>query len=168
MFSLNINGIFVLTMFKKSCFLEWGARSSTNSFYVNLAPLEKNTFKLKFKILFKVNIQHTYNTSSNEFLKSTIVYNKTTHTIMHTNILSNSRQQVMQINIHRSRYQRNKNKLIIRVSCIQAKNKNIKKLHDHCIDYLMNDWKKNSLIVSQHRSIYDKIIIFRSNKLVFV
>jgi hypothetical protein len=45
--SLNIDGIFVLTMFKNSCFLEWGARSSTNGFYgyyVNFAtPLEKNT-----------------------------------------------------------------------------------------------------------------------------
>jgi hypothetical protein len=45
-------------------------------------------FKFKIKVLFKVDIKHTYNTSSNELLKSTIVYKKTTHTIMHTNILN--------------------------------------------------------------------------------
>jgi len=41
-------------------------------------------FKFKFK--FKVDIKHTYNTSSNELLKSTIVFNKTTHTINHAYI----------------------------------------------------------------------------------
>jgi hypothetical protein len=39
---------------------------------------------IQFKVLFKVDIKHTYITSSNELLK----YNKTTHTIMYTNILN--------------------------------------------------------------------------------
>jgi hypothetical protein len=33
--------------------------------------------KFKFKALFRVDINHTYNTSSNELLKSTMVYNNT-------------------------------------------------------------------------------------------
>ena len=32
---------------------------------------------IQFKALFRVDINHTYNTSSNELLKSTIVYNNT-------------------------------------------------------------------------------------------
>ena len=32
---------------------------------------------IQFKVLFRVDINHTYNTSSNELLKSTMVYNNT-------------------------------------------------------------------------------------------
>ena len=32
---------------------------------------------IQFKALFRVDINHTYNTSSNELLKSTMVYNNT-------------------------------------------------------------------------------------------
>ena len=36
-----------------------------------------NSIQFKFKALFRVDINHTYNTSSNELLKSTMVYNNT-------------------------------------------------------------------------------------------
>jgi hypothetical protein len=35
------------------------------------------TISIQFKALFRVDINHTYNTSSNELLKSTMVYNNT-------------------------------------------------------------------------------------------
>jgi hypothetical protein len=34
-------------------------------------------YSIQFKVLFRVDINHTYNTSSNELLKSTMVYNNT-------------------------------------------------------------------------------------------
>ena len=74
---------------------------------------------IQFKALFRVDINHTYNTSSNELLKSTMVYNNTynhTYKILNKNI-----HQFMQFNIdtsYRNRYQLNKSKLKIRGSCI--------------------------------------------------
>ena len=79
-----------------------------------------SNFISHFKVLFKIDKKHTYNTSSNELLKSTIVYN-TTHAIMHTNIVNKNIHQFMQFNIltrYRSRDQLNKSKLKIRGSCI--------------------------------------------------
>ena len=39
--------------------------------------LEFQFNSIQFKALFRVDINHTYNTSSNELLKSTMVYNNT-------------------------------------------------------------------------------------------
>ena len=70
-------------------------------------------FKFKFKALFRVDINHTYNTSSNELLKSTMAYNK--HTIMHTNILNKNIHQFMQFNISTEQKQA-KNKRLMHLS----------------------------------------------------
>ena len=42
-----------------------------------LSSFENKFNSIQFKALFRVDINHTYNTSSNELLKSTMVYNNT-------------------------------------------------------------------------------------------
>jgi len=64
--------------------------------FIHLYSVNMNS--IQFKVLFRVDINHTYNTSSNELLKSTII----THTIIHTNILNKNILQFMQFNIDTS------------------------------------------------------------------